>query len=251
MSSTTTQIVSSTTFVSLGAAPQMIECLGPGPVTIVVADGTPAVGTGGFILQPSAGAQVFQAADAASQIWASMFGGVPATIASGPVAVASFVHTLPIADFLSDGGLVLSATPGAGNFGITRTAGSVFVLTGETATAGTKTDKATAQVTLLSSYNNGAAIPVVVNCNTAGSGTITAASTVLSVAAYSEINGVEAVLTVTGGSQQIPSTAGNLNYSIAGTGLVQGATITIELTATVVTSAGSANAQINSVSYTA
>ena len=81
MAATTQTTISSTTFSLLGVAPVQVQCLGPGPVTIVVADSTPSVGTLGFALQPTHPPIIFDPADASSNVYAAMFGGVAATIA--------------------------------------------------------------------------------------------------------------------------------------------------------------------------
>ena len=81
MASTAQTTINSTTFTSLGLAPVQVQCLGPGPVTIVVADSTPSVGTQGFVLQVTNPPTIFDPADASSNVYAAMFGGVAAMIA--------------------------------------------------------------------------------------------------------------------------------------------------------------------------
>jgi hypothetical protein len=143
----------------------------------------------------------------------------------------------------------MTATPGtpAGTVGVTRVAGTSLVLTGEATSASAKTDKALWEINLPDSYKPGANISVAVNCLASG-GTITAASTTMTVAAYTETNGVETALAVTA-AQQIPSTATNLTFTITGTGLVPGQHLALEAVMLVTTSAGAGTGQINGVSY--
>jgi hypothetical protein len=58
-----------------------VECLGPGPVTIVISDSLPSVGTLGFVLQPTMAPVVFQPADASSTVYAAIFGGIASSVA--------------------------------------------------------------------------------------------------------------------------------------------------------------------------
>jgi hypothetical protein len=143
----------------------------------------------------------------------------------------------------------MTAAPGtpSGTVGITRVAGTSMALTGEATSSSAKTDKALFEFNLPTTYQAGANIPVTVNCVATG-GTITAASTTMTAAAYTEVNGVETALTVSA-AQQIPATAGNLVFTITGTGLTPGAHVAIELTMLVTTSAGAGTGTINAVSY--
>ena len=120
---------------------------------------------------------------------------------------------------------------------------------GEATSASAKTDKALWSFSLSDSYVANANIPVVVNANYTGAGTVTAATTTITVAAYSEVNGVETALPVTA-AQQFTGTAANYTYTITGTGLTPGAAVTVEIVMLVTTSAGAATGQINSVYLT-
>jgi len=150
----------------------------------------------------------------------------------------------------SDAGVALSATASSGAMGVSRTAGSSLVLVGEATSANAKTDKAMFEFDLPDTYVANANIPVTVNCNYSGAGTVTAASTTMTVSAYTEANGVETALTVSA-AQQIPSTAADLVFTITGTGLAAGAHLVIELTMLVTSSSGANTGQVNSVAYTA
>lgn len=76
---TQVQVISSTTFVLLAAAPVQLQCLGEYTVTIVVADSLPSVGTAGFEIRPGPPV-IIQPADAGSNVYAAMI--------NEPVAVA-------------------------------------------------------------------------------------------------------------------------------------------------------------------
>lgn len=157
---------------------------------------------------------------------------------------------LPLTAAKSDAGVALTATSTGGAVGIARTAGTSLTLVGEATSSNAKTDKAMWEFVLPQTYIAGADIPVTVNCNYAGSGTITAISTTMTVAAYTEANGVETALTVSA-AQQIPATATNLTFTITGTSLVPGQRLVIELVMLITTSSGANTGQVNKVSFTA
>jgi hypothetical protein len=172
----------------------------------------------------------------------------------GALRVAAFAapaRFLPLTSAKADTGVPLTATATGGAMGITRTAGTSLVLSGEATSASAKTDKAMWEFNLPDTYNAGAAIPVDVNCAISGSGTLTAASCTMSVAAYSEVNGVETALTVTGGAQQIVAAGGDLLWSVAGTGMAPGSHVALELTQIITTATGANTGVVNSVSYQA
>jgi hypothetical protein len=178
--------------------------------------------------------------------------GQPQAVASTfvPVASGGLTRYLALTNAKSDLGVPMTATAGtpAGTVGVTRTAGSVLVLTGEaTSGASAKTDKALFEFDLPDTYVAGANIAVTVNCNYSGT-VVTTASTTMTVAAYSEINGVEAALPVTA-AQLIPATAGNLVFTVTGTGLTPGAHVALELVMLVTSGSGAVTGQINAVSF--
>jgi hypothetical protein len=168
-----------------------------------------------------------------------------------PAAAGGMVRQLKLTDAKSDLGVPMTAAPGtpSGTVGVTRTAGSKLTLTGETTSgAAAVTDKALFEFDLPDSYVAGANIAVTVNCAAAGTD-ITAASTTMTAAAYTEINGVEAALGVTA-AQQIPTTPTNLTFTITGTGLTPGAHVALDLIMLVTTTTGgAATGVINSVAY--
>lgn len=181
-------------------------------------------------------------------------GGAPIgnALAFVPTAASGLQRYLNLIDGHSDAGVPMTATPGtpSGTVGVSRTAGTSLVLTGEATSSSAKTDKVIWQTNLPSSYVANASVPVVVNANYATSGTVTAANTTITVAAYTEVNGVETALTVSA-AQQFTATAANYTFTVTGTGLTPGANVVIEVVMLVTTSAGAATGQINSVSYTA
>lgn len=158
-----------------------------------------------------------------------------------------------LTDGHSDLGVPLTAAAGTptGTVGVSRVAGTSLFLSGEATSSSAKTDKVIFETNLASTYIASANLPVVVNCNYTGSGTVTAASTVMTVAAYLEAAGVETALTVSA-AQQFTGTATNYTFTITGasSGMVVGSHIVVELTMLVTTSAGATTGQINSVALT-
>ena len=179
-------------------------------------------------------------------------GGAPVGVAQTfvPVASGGLLRYLALTNAKSDLGVPMTAAAGtpSGTVGISRTAGTSMVLVGEaTSGAQAKTDKALFEFDVADTYVAGANIPVTVNCNYSGT-VVTAASTTMTVAAYTEVNGVETALTVSA-AQQIPATAGNLVFTITGTPLTPGAHVTVELVMLVTSASGAVTGQINSVAY--
>ena len=167
-----------------------------------------------------------------------------------PIAAGGLTRYLALTNAKSDAGVPMTATPGtpSGTVGITRVAGTSMVLTGEaTSGAAAKTDKALFELNLPDSYVAGANIAVTVNCNYSGT-VVTTGSTTMTVAAYTEVNGVETALTVSA-AQLIPATAGNLVFTVTGTGLTPGAHVAIGLVMLVTSASGAVTGQINSVSF--
>lgn len=153
----------------------------------------------------------------------------------------------------SDLGVPLTATPGTptGTVGVSRTAGTSLFLAGEATSASAKTDKVTFETNLGPTYITSANLPIVVNANYTGSGTVTAASTTITVACYLEVAGVETALTVSS-AQQFTGTAANYTFTVTGaaSGLTYGSHIVVELTMLVTSSSGANTGQINSVALT-
>jgi hypothetical protein len=72
----------------------------------------------------------------------------------------------------------------------------------------------------------------------------------MTVAAYTEVNGVETAISGITAAQQIPATAGNLTFTIPGTGLVPGSHVAVELVMLVTSASGAVTGSINSVAMT-
>jgi hypothetical protein len=159
---------------------------------------------------------------------------------------------LSLTDAKADSGIPLTAAAGtpAGAVGISRTAGTSLQLVGEATSSSAKTDKAFFEFNLPSTYVAGAAIPVVVNAIVTGSGTLTGASTTITVAAYTETNGVEAALTVSA-AQQFDKTGETLTFTVTGTGLAPGQHVAVEITMLVTSASGANTGVINSVAIQA
>ena len=161
---------------------------------------------------------------------------------------------LPLTDVHTDAGLpIITATAATTLPGIARTAGSSLYLTG-VATSGAQgvTTKMLWEFNLPSTYVAGANIPVIVNCVVPTAANVTAASTTMTVAAYTETNGVEAAISVTAAQQIALTTATNLTFTITGTALTPGQHVALELVMLVTTITGGASSgQVNSVAYQA
>lgn len=181
------------------------------------------------------------------------FGIETSSLPSGVLSLTSAsagTHYVQLLDAKSDAGVPLTATPTSGAMGISRTAGTSLQLLGEATSASAKTDKAIFAATLPATYIAGSNFSVVVNCLATG-GTITAASTTMTVVVYYEALGVETALTVSA-AQEIPATNTALTFSVTGVaGLVAGTQIVIELTMLVTTSASAGQGTVNSVAFLA
>jgi len=175
---------------------------------------------------------------------------VPGGMAFVPGGGGPLTRYLPLIDGHSDLGVPMTAAAGtpSGTVGVSRTAGTSLVLTGETTSSSAKTNKVIFEFNLPTTYIAGANIPVIVNANYAGGGTVTAASTTITAQLYTETNGVEAAVT-TSAAQQFTLTAANYTFTVTGTGLVPGQHVMLELVMLVTTSAGGATGQINSVAF--
>lgn len=178
--------------------------------------------------------------------------GTFTNLSAQSITISAVTRYLPLTDAKSDAGVALTATATGGAMGVSRTAGTSLELVGEATSSNGKTDKAIFELTLPATYIAGNALAVGVNCNYTGSGTVTAASTTMTVNAYTEsVAGVETAISGVTAAQDIGSSAATLSYTIPGTNLVPGGRIVIELVMLVTTSAGAATGQVNSVSVAA
>lgn len=178
------------------------------------------------------------------------------SLLSGALRLTAFTppaRYLRLSDAKSDLGVPLTAAAGtpSGTVGISRTAGTSMTLVGEATSSSAKTNKAVWELNLPDTYNAGVAIPVDINASISGTGTLTAASCTVTLTAYSEVNGVEAALSVTGGAQQMVPAGSDLLWTVAGTGLVPGSHVALEAAMLVTSSSGANTGAINSISFTA
>jgi len=178
----------------------------------------------------------------------SLVGGASSFV---PFAATPPTRFLALTSARSDAGVGLTATAAAGAMGISRTAGTSLALVSETTSASAVTDKAMWEFDLPDTYVAGAAIPVVVNAAITGTGTLTAASCTVALACYSEVNGVETALTVTGGAIQIVAAGSDLTWSVAGVGRTPGERLVLETTMVVTSSSGANTGQLRRISYSA
>lgn len=167
-----------------------------------------------------------------------------------PTGTGMMQRWLPLTDARDATGVPLTATAASGAMGVSRTAGTSLFLVGEATSGDAKTDSAMWEFNLPSTYVAGSNVAVTVNCLYTGDGTVTAADCTMTVAAYTETNGVEAALTVSA-AQQIGATAANKTFTITGTNLTPGQHVAIELTMLITSSADANTGQVNAVSYTA
>lgn len=164
----------------------------------------------------------------------------------------AFTRWLSLSEARFDSGIIsTSATGSSTAFGIARTAGASYALLGAPTSSSAVTTKALFETNVASTYQSGTAIPVVVNANYTGSGTLTAASTTLAVAAYTEVGGVETAITGITAAQQFNGTATNYTFNIPSTaGLAAGQHLAVEITMLVTTASGANTGQINAVGLT-
>jgi hypothetical protein len=179
-------------------------------------------------------------------------GGQIIGVASSFVPGGAGAHTryLALTDAKSDLGVPMTAAAGtpSGTVGVVRTAGTSLTLDGEATSSSAKTNKALFEFDLPDTYVAGTNIPVIVNTNYTGSGTVTGASCSMTVAAYTETNGVEAALTVSA-AQLITGTATNYTFTVTGTNLVPGQHVAVELVLLVTSASGANTGHINSVAF--
>jgi len=164
----------------------------------------------------------------------------------------TFTHWLSLTDARFDSGITGAASGASGTgFNIARTAGTSYDLTGVATSSSAVTTKFLFETDVASTYVAGSAIPVVVNANYTGSGTITAASTTLTLNAYTEVGGVETAITGITAAQQFNSTPANYTFNIPSTaGLVPGQHIALELVMLVTTASGANTGQLNAIGHT-
>lgn len=179
--------------------------------------------------------------------------GQPVAVAANfvPSSAGGLARYQALTNAKSDAGVALTASATSGAMGVSRSAGVNLDLVGEATSSNGKTDKALWELNVADSYVPGQAIPIVVNANYTGSGTVTAASTTLTVNAYTEAGGVETAISGITAAQQFSGTATNYTFTIPGAaGLTPGSHIVVEIVMLVTTSAGALTGQINSLALT-
>lgn len=161
----------------------------------------------------------------------------------------TFTRFLALSDARLDSGIIsTSATGSSTAFGIARTAGTSYSLIGAATSSNAVTTKAIWEANVSATYVPGTVLPVVINANYTGSGTITGASTTLTLAAYTEVGGVETAITGITAAQQFTGTAASYTFNIPTTaGLAVGQHLVLEVTMLVTTSSGANTGQINAV----
>jgi hypothetical protein len=180
-----------------------------------------------------------------NQMWTELYGR---TGGSSSLAASGFAPNtiIPLQDFLAPTGAPMAASPAAGVFGISFTAGTSSGLTSETASTGTKTNVCVVPVTLPLNYIAGQNITLTINAQTTGAGTITA-KTVNANAYAMTTAGVMGADLINVSAKSITNAAADYSFTISGAGLTPGQHFGVKITGVITTSAGSAALQINSV----
>ncbi len=166
-----------------------------------------------------------------------------------PNAAGSTTLNLALTNAKSALGVPLTATAGSpsGAVGVSRTAGTSLQLAGEATSGNTKTNAAFFEANLPAGYIGGHDVTLDVNASISGTGTLTAASCLMTPTVYSEgVNGAETAVTV-GAAQQIVAAGSTLSFVITGTNLTPGQRLGIGLSMAIVSSSGANTGLINSV----
>jgi hypothetical protein len=169
-----------------------------------------------------------------------------------PMSATPPARQLRLTSAFGSTGVPLTASAPSGGFGISRTAGTSLVLSAEATSSNTKTDTVNFEFVLPDTYVAGAALPIVIDANYTGSGTVTTTSIECKVS----LMGVTGAQTVVYDSTQAGPTATATHYTfnvpVADTvNFVPGSVIQLTITMIVTTSAGALTGQINSVKFVA
>lgn len=167
-------------------------------------------------------------------------------------AIPAVAYPLSLLNGLNSNGTSLAATTAAGNYAITRTAGSVLTLVSENANNNTKTDTAIWAFTLPLDYQPGSNLIVNVNAlYTPGSGTV-GTHTVVAVAYLQAGAGAEGANLVTTAAQSTTASAAAYSFTVTGTNLLRNSLLTIGVTAVTQETAAGGNitTTINGVTLT-
>ena len=156
-------------------------------------------------------------------------------------------YPLPLLNYKNSDGTTLAASAAAGKFGLSITAGTSEYLLTEAANSNTKTDVASTEVVLPSSYATGTNVTLTCNTQyTLGSGTV--GTHTLAAAAYLVANaGTQGATLIATSAQTVPAAAGNVSFTITGSTLTPGARLFITNTLVIQDTGGSnITAQLNS-----
>jgi hypothetical protein len=171
------------------------------------------------------------------------------TVTSGSSSGSGiFPNQVRFSELKNTDGSALAAAASSGKLGNSITLGTSQSLVGEAAESNTKTDSAIFEYVLPGSYNEGSNINVTVNANYSGTGT--AGTKTIAALAYLNANaGTQGSNLIATSAATDTATAADYVFVITGTGLAPGNKLTIELTAVMQETGGSASLtqQINSI----
>ncbi len=163
--------------------------------------------------------------------------GIASKILAGSGTTATFA--LPLMLGRTDTGLTMTASAGAGVFGITNSTGTSLALTGEAAQNTTKTDKVLFDVVLPAAYPAAAPITVTVNGKHAESGGTTLTNTVVAKAYVIASNGTSGTDLIGASPSALTGSAADYTFTIPGTSRAAGDHLLVQITA-VATEGGNA-----------
>lgn len=165
---------------------------------------------------------------------------------SGLAASGLIAQQLPLTDAMTAAGVFLTASAGAGVFGVSLTPGTSVALASEAASANTKTDTAVFEYVLPGNYIAGQNVTVTVNTNSAGAGTPTT-QTVQAKAFKVADDGTQGADLIGASAATITSSKAAYTFTIPGTGLVAGTHLMIEVIAVIANASSSNTINVNSV----
>ena len=173
-----------------------------------------------------------------------------------PFAVAPPAHLLRLTKAKTTTGIPVNGSAPSGGFLIARTAGTSMNLQSETTSTSTVTDVVMFEFTLPDTYVAGAALPVIVNANYTGAGTLTAGFPTLSMtcSTFTAAGAQNAAQSVA--AQVIGSSAAAYTFTVTAAqavnnGMAPGSRVMLVFTGIVNSASGSNTLVINSVRYTA
>lgn len=240
-----TGIPSGTTIIAVGTGTAVMSANATASGTITATTSTATVGSNGsFIFQAFLPVHSFSV-NGGSNVTGFEFQGLSVVeVFSGITPV----NRLNLMNGRNTNGTALDATGSATNFAISSTPGTSLRLLGASATGLTRTNTATYEVTLPSSYIPGRDVILTANANRTGTGT--AGTNTVDFAAYRIADdGTQGADLVTTAAQAITATAADYSFIVTGTGLVAGDRLLVQVV-TVMQETGAVNpltAQVNSI----